>query len=99
MRKLKSLLLVAILTLGMSGLANAQKVGHVVYERVIANMPETRALQVELAKITKTYKDDIDGMKKKLDDKIKEILQQNKLNKLKLHNICREAQEVQVDQF
>ena len=71
MRKLKSLLLVAILTLGMSGLANAQKVGHVVYERVIANMPETRALQVELAKITKTYKDDIDGMKKKFDDKIK----------------------------
>ena len=71
MRKLKSLLLVAILTLGMSGVANAQKVGHIVYERVIANMPETRALQVELAKITKTYKDDIDGMKKKLDDKIK----------------------------
>jgi len=71
MRKLKSLLLVAILTLGMSGVANAQKVGHVVYERVIANMPETRALSVELEKITKTYKDDIDGMKKKFDDKIK----------------------------
>ena len=70
MRKLKSLLLVAILTLGMSGVANAQKVGHVV-KRVIANMPETRALSVELEKITKTYKDDIDGMKKKFDDKIK----------------------------
>ena len=59
MRKFKSLLLVAFLTLGMSGIANAQKIGHVVYERVIANMPETRALQAELAKITKTYKDDI----------------------------------------
>jgi outer membrane protein len=34
-------------------------------------MPETRALQAELAKITKTYKDDIDGMKKKLQDKVK----------------------------
>ena len=68
MRKLKSLLLVAFLTLGMSGVVNAQKVGHVIYERVIANMPETRALQ---AKITKTYKDDIDGMKKKLQDKVK----------------------------
>ena len=71
MRKLKSLLLVAFLTLGMSGVVNAQKVGHVIYERVIANMPETRALQAELAKITKTYKDDIDGMKKKLQDKVK----------------------------
>jgi outer membrane protein len=70
MRKLKSLLLVAFLTLGMSGVVNAQKVGHVIYERVIANMPETRALQTELAKITKTYKDDIDGMKKKLQDKV-----------------------------
>ena len=71
MRKLKNLLLVAFLALGMSGVANAQKIGHVNLERVIANMPETRALQSEIAKITKTYKDDIDGMRKKLDDKIK----------------------------
>lgn len=71
MRKLKSLLIVGFLTLAMGGVSNAQNMGHVIYERVIANMPETRALQAELAKITKTYKDDIDGMKKKLDDKIK----------------------------
>ena len=95
MRKLKSLLLVAFLTLGMSGIVNAQKIGHVVYERVIANMPETRALQAELAKITKTYKDDIDGMKKKLDDKIKKYTaeqaqQTEDTNKQR-------AQEVQVD--
>ncbi len=95
MRKLKSLLLVAFLALGMSGVANAQKVGHITYERVIANMPETRALQAELAKITKTYKDDIDGMKKKLDDKIKKYTaeqnsQTEDVNKLR-------AQEVQED--
>tara|TARA_R110001632_G_scaffold114733_1_gene226121 strand:- start:2291 stop:2836 length:546 start_codon:yes stop_codon:yes gene_type:complete len=71
MRKLKSLLIVAFLALGMSGVVNAQKIGHVNLERVIANMPETRALQVDITKISKTYKDDIDGMKKKLDDKIK----------------------------
>jgi len=70
MRKLKSLLLVAFLALGMTGVANAQKIGHVNLERVIANMPETRALQAEIAKITKTYKDDLDSEKKKLDDKI-----------------------------
>jgi outer membrane protein len=58
-------------------------------------MPETRALQAELAKITKTYKDDIDGMKKKLDDKIKKYTaeqaqQTEDANKQR-------AQEVQVD--
>lgn len=70
MRKLKSLLLIAFLALGMTGVANAQKIGHVNFERVIANMPETRALQAEIAKISKTYKDDIDSEKKKLQSKI-----------------------------
>lgn len=71
MRNLKSLLLVAFIALGTSGIAKAQKIGHINLERVIANMPETRALQLELAKTSKTYKDDIEGMKKKLEDKIK----------------------------
>lgn len=71
MRKLKSLLIVAFLALGMSGVANAQKVGHVNLERVIANMPETRDLLTEIDKISKTYKDDLEGSAKKLDGKIK----------------------------
>lgn len=71
MRKLKSLLLVAFLALGMTGVANAQKVGHVNLERVIANMPETRTLQAEIEKISKTYSDDIAGMEKKLEAKYK----------------------------
>ena len=71
MRKLKSLLIVAFLALGMSGVANAQKVGHVNLERVIANMPETRTLLTEIEKISKTYKDDLEGSAKKLDGKIK----------------------------
>ena len=71
MRKLKSLLIVAFVALGTSGVANAQKLGHVNLERVIANMPETRALQLEIAKKTKTYKDEIDGMGKKFEAKYK----------------------------
>ena len=58
-------------------------------------MPETRALQVELAKITKTYKDDIDGMKKKLDDKIKKYTAEQ-AQQTEVTNKQR-AQEVQVD--
>lgn len=71
MRKLKSLLIVAFVAIGTSGVANAQKVGHVNLERVIANMPETRTLQTEIAKYTKTYRDDLASMGKKLEDKIK----------------------------
>jgi outer membrane protein len=71
MRKLKTLLIVAFVALGTSGVANAQKIGHVNLERVIANMPETRALQADIQKISKTYADDIASMEKKLDDKIK----------------------------
>ena len=70
MRNLKSLLIVAFLALGTT-VASAQKVGHVNLERVIANMPETRALQSEIAKITKTYKDDLSSMGKKLEAKYK----------------------------
>ncbi len=71
MRKLKSLLIVAFLALGTSGVANAQKIGHVNLDRVIANMPETRTLQSDIQKISKTYADDIESMEKKLEDKYK----------------------------
>lgn len=71
MKNLRRVLLVALFAIGISGMANAQKIGHVNYDRVIANMPETRALKVEIEKITKTYTDDIGGMKKKLEAKFK----------------------------
>lgn len=69
MRHLKGLLLVAFMSICF--VAQAQKVAHVNFQRVIANMPETRALQTEIAKISKTYKDDIDGMKNKYVAKLK----------------------------
>lgn len=95
MRKLKRLLLVAFLALGTTGMANAQKIGHINYERVIANMPETRTLQAEIEKISKTYKDEIDGMEKKLEAKYKkysaeQATQTEDVNKAR-------AQEVQND--
>lgn len=70
MRHLKSLVIITFMTLGL-GFANAQKVAHVNLERVVANMPETRALQAEIAKIQKTYRDDLEEMGKKLETKYK----------------------------
>lgn len=77
MRHLKSLLIIAFMTLSI-GIAQAQKVAHVNYERVVANMPETRALQDELAKISKTYKDDIDEMVNKLKTKLQKYEAESK---------------------
>jgi len=99
MRKLKSLLIVAFLALGMSGVANAQKVGHVNLERVIANMPETRALQTDIAKTTKTYKDDIDGMGKKFEAKYKkysaeQASQTEEVNKQRAEEIQNERNRI-----
>ena len=99
MRKLKSLLIVAFLALGMSGVANAQKVGHVNLERVIANMPETRALQADIAKTTKTYKDDIDGMGKKFEAKYKkysaeQASQTEEVNKQRAEEIQNERNRI-----
>ena len=70
MRKLKSLLIITFLAFGMISVTNAQKIGHVNLERVIANMPETRSLQADIAKTTKTYKDDLESSAKAIDAKI-----------------------------
>lgn len=93
MKNLKRVLLIALFAVGISGMANAQKIGHVNYERVIANMPETRALQTELAKITKTYKDDIDGMVKKLESKLKKYSAEQSTQAQNINE--QRAQEVQ----
>jgi outer membrane protein len=71
MKNLKTLLLIAVFTLSFGGVANAQKVAHVDFERVVSNMSETRALFADLDKKAKTMKDDIEGMKKKLENKAK----------------------------
>lgn len=71
MKNFKTLLLIAVLTLGVAGISNAQKVGHIDFEKLVAEMPQTKALKANMEKLGKTYKDEIDGMKKKLDAKVK----------------------------
>jgi len=71
MKNLKSLLLIAVFTLGFANFASAQKIAHIDTEKLIANMPATKALKAEIEKLGKTYQDDIEGMVKKLQAKIK----------------------------
>jgi len=71
MKHFKTLLLIAVFTLGLGGVANAQKFGHIETDRLIANMPATKAMQVELEKMQKTYKDEITALAKKYEEKLK----------------------------
>lgn len=71
MKNFKTLLLIAVFTLGLGGVANAQKFGHIDFEKLVAEMPQTTQLKQDIEKLGKTYQDEIEGMGKKLDAKIK----------------------------
>ena len=71
MKHFKTLLLVAVFTLGLGAVANAQKFGHIETNKLLANMPATKVMEKELEKMEKTYKDDINTLTKKYQDKMK----------------------------
>ena len=95
MRNLKSLLLIAVFTLGLGGVANAQKMGHIDFEKLVAEMPSTKQLKADIEKLGKTYQDEIEGMAKKLDAKMKKYTAEQN-NQTKEINEIR-AKEVQTD--
>lgn len=96
MRNLKTLLLIAVFTLGVGGVANAQKMGHIDFEKLVAEMPATKKLKTDMEKLGKTYQDEIESMAKKLDAKIKKYTAEQN-NQTKEINEIR-AREVQTDQ-
>lgn len=97
MKNLKTLLLIAVFTLGVAGISNAQKIGHINYQRVIDNMPETRALTATLEKIGKTYQSEIEGMQKKLEAKYQKYTAEQKTQTEE--NNKKRAEEVQLDKI
>ena len=56
-----------VLIIGLGSIANAQKVGHIDFEKLIAEMPETETLKLDMEKLGKTYQDEIQGMEKELE--------------------------------
>ena len=71
MKNFKTLLLITVFTLGMGSVVNAQKIGYINAEKLIAAMPQTKTLQADMEKLQKTYKDEITGMAEKLEAKFK----------------------------
>ena len=70
MKQFKTFVIAAVLTMGMVQMANAQKVAHINFEEVVANMPETLKLQADLEKLGKTYGEEITNAQKALKAKI-----------------------------
>lgn len=95
MKNFKSLLFIALFVLGISSVANAQKIAHIDFSRVVASMPEMQTLNKDLEKVEKTWKDELKGMKKKLDDKISKYTAESAAQTKAIND--KRAQEVQDD--
>ena len=93
MKNSKTLLLIAVFTLGLGGVANAQKTGHIDFEKLVAEMPQTKKLKQDIEKLGKTYQDEIEGMAKKLDAKMKKYTAEQNTQTQEINET--RAQEVQ----
>lgn len=93
MKHLKTLLLVAIFTVGLG--VNAQKTAHINTDKLLTAMPETKALKTELERLQKTYRDEIEGMFKALEAKIKKYEAEGKQQTQEVNQ--KRAMEVQQD--
>ncbi len=71
MKNFRTLLLIAIITLGFNTVQAQQKVGHISTDLLISLMPETKALNAELEKLSKTYESELKAEQAKLEAKMK----------------------------
>jgi len=95
MKNFKTLLLIAVFTLGLGGVANAQKMGHIDFEKLVAEMPATKKLKSDIEKLGKTYQDEVESMAKKLDAKMKKYTAEQNAQTKEINEI--RAKEVQED--
>jgi outer membrane protein len=70
MKNFRTLLLIAIITLGFNTVQAQTKVGHISTDLLISLMPETKALNTELEKLSKTYENELKAEQAKLEAKI-----------------------------
>ena len=95
MKNFKTLLIIAVLSLGVSSAVNAQKVAHINFELLIASMPQTKTLQSDMEKLQKTYQDEIKTLAQKLESKIKKYTAEQATQTQTINE--QRAQEVQQD--
>ncbi len=95
MKHFKTLLLVAIFTIGLGSVASAQKIAHINTDKLLAEMPATKSMKAQLEKLNKTYRDDIEAMYKKLQAKMQKYEAEGKSQTQEVNQ--KRAIEVQKD--
>ncbi|GAG57129.1 unnamed protein product, partial [marine sediment metagenome] len=71
MKQFRTLLLIALITLGFNSIQAQTKVGHISTDLLLSLMPETKALNIELEKLSKTYETELKAENAKLEAKLK----------------------------
>lgn len=71
MKQFRTLLLIAIVTLGFNSVQAQSKVGHISIDLLISLMPETKVMTADLEKLSKTYETEIKAENDKLQAKLK----------------------------
>ncbi|WP_298363420.1 OmpH family outer membrane protein [uncultured Lutibacter sp.] len=71
MKQFRTLLLIAIVTLGFNSIQAQTKVGHISTDLLLSLMPETKALNADLEKLSKTYETELKAENDKLAAKLK----------------------------
>jgi len=73
MKHLKTLVLATVFLMGSTNIMNAQsKVAHINTQDLVAAMPDTKAAQAEIEKLSKTYEADIQTMVTEYQNKLKQ---------------------------
>ncbi len=96
MKYLKTLLLAITLTTGMF-VANAQKIAHINSEELVAAMPQTKAMQDELAKMAQNFDNDYKAQATALQAKL-EKYQKEAPSKTDEENAKRQQEVAQLQQ-
>ena len=76
MKHLKTLILIAALTVGFNSVQAQAKVAHIDTQALIALMPETKAMQAELEKLAGTYETEIKSMQETIQAKAAKYTQE-----------------------
>lgn len=71
MKQFKTLLLIAVITLGLNSVQAQTKVAHISTDLLLSLMPETKALNTDLEKLSKTYESELKAENDKLEAKLK----------------------------
>lgn len=71
MKQFRTLLLIAVITLGFNSVQAQTKVAHISTDLLLSLMPETKTLNADLEKLSKTYESELKAENDKLEAKLK----------------------------